>query len=58
MGIPVTPALRVIIGGSPPEAIDSTLRHLEQRFGSIEDYLRSGGMSDAELELLAAVLVD
>ncbi|WGD36899.1 tyrosine-protein phosphatase [Lysinibacter sp. HNR] len=56
-GIPVTPNLLKILGGSPPEAMESTLLHVEKRFGSVESYLRSAGMSDADLERLVSVLV-
>jgi protein-tyrosine phosphatase len=46
------------IAQTPAEAIVGVFEELERRYGSIEDYLRSGGLSDEDLALARARLRD
>lgn len=55
MGIPVTPALRELATGSPAAAIEAALAWIDTQGGSAA-YLRSGGLTDAELAALRARL--
>jgi hypothetical protein len=43
---------------SPAAAIVGVLTALEERYGSVADYLRSAGVTDAELEFARARLRD
>jgi protein-tyrosine phosphatase len=43
---------------SPPEAIVGVFAELERRYGSVEDYLHTAGVSDEELELARKRLRD
>ena len=40
------------ISATPAEAMVSVLEELGQRYGSVESYLRAGGVGDEELELV------
>lgn len=51
-GVPDSPALRTLMGGSPPEALDSVLDLVEREHGSANDFLRVAGVSTSELETL------
>lgn len=55
MGVPLTPALRALIAGSPASAIEGALAWIDARGGAAE-YLRSGGLGDDELAGLTARL--
>lgn len=55
-GIEVTPALAELIGGSPPEAIESALAWMDATHGGSAAYLRSGGLTDDELAALRSRL--
>ena len=44
------------IAQTPPEAITGAFEELERRYGSIEGYLRSAGVSERDLELVRARL--
>ena len=46
------------IAQTPAEAIVGVFEELERRYGSIEDYLRSGGLSDEDLARLRTRLRD
>lgn len=57
-GIPVTPALRTLICGTPPEAIQQALKWIDDTHGSTADYLASGGFTSDELAQLRARLTE
>jgi protein-tyrosine phosphatase len=57
-GLDITPELHTLLVQSPSEALDSALARLEQRFGSVGDYLRAHGLSDAERDALADMLLE
>jgi protein-tyrosine phosphatase len=57
-GVEVTPDLRVILGGSPREALETTIDHIDQRAGSVRAYLLGAGLSEVELAKLRSVLVE
>ena len=44
------------IAATPAEAIAGTLAELRRRYGSVEEYLRGGGVSDVDLERVRARL--
>jgi protein-tyrosine phosphatase len=46
------------IAVTPPEAMTEVLQELERRYGSIEGYLRAGGLSDEDLAAVRARLRD
>lgn len=48
-GIPVTPPLRALVTGTPPEAIEQALGWVDDQHGGAAEYLRSGGLTEAEL---------
>ena len=56
-GIADTPQLRVLLGGSPPEALGQMIDLVEKQHGSIRNYLLSAGLTVEELALLHARLV-
>lgn len=51
MGAPLTPEIRELVTGTPPSAIAQALSWLDERGGAAA-YLRSGGLTDAELDAL------
>jgi len=51
MGVPLTPKLRTLATGTPPAAIEQALAWTDAAGGAAE-YLRSGGLTDAELTAL------
>lgn len=57
-GVEVTPDLRVILGGSPREALETTIDRIEERAGSVRAYLLDAGMGEVELAKLRSVLVE
>ncbi|GAA1765243.1 tyrosine-protein phosphatase [Agromyces humatus] len=57
-GVPDTPELRVLMGGSPREAIEGMLDTVERAHGSTREYLLAAGLSLAELGALEALLID
>lgn len=57
-GVEVTPDLRVILGGSPREAMETTIDRIEARDGSVRDYLLGAGLDEVELAKLRSVLVE
>lgn len=56
-GTPLTPRLRELVTATPAAAIESALGWVEDRHGSSSDYLRSGGLTDAELGALRSRLI-
>ena len=56
-GVEVTPDLRVILGGSPREALETTIDSIEERYGSVREYLLAG-LDELELAKLRSVLVE
>ncbi|MGO4536114.1 tyrosine-protein phosphatase [Leifsonia sp. 2MCAF36] len=57
-GVEVTPDLRIILGGSPPEALATTIDRVEQRYGSVRQYLLGAGLDEFELAKLRSVLIE
>ncbi len=57
-GVEVTPDLRIILGGSPPEALEESLDLLDREFGGVREYLLEAGLSEVELAKLRSVLVE
>ncbi|SFS15321.1 protein-tyrosine phosphatase [Microbacterium sp. cf046] len=56
MGVPLTPAIDALLTSTPAEAIEQALAWVDQEHGGSAAYLRSGGLSDAELTSLRARL--
>lgn len=48
-GMPVTPHLRTLATGTPPEAIQQALEWVDTTFGDSASYLLSGGLTGEEL---------
>ncbi|MFF9562954.1 tyrosine-protein phosphatase [Leifsonia sp. NPDC014704] len=57
-GVEVTPDLRIILGGSPREALETTIDRIEERAGSVRQYLLDAGLDELELAKLRSVLVE
>lgn len=55
-GLPITPALRTLATGTPPEAIERALAWTDAEHGGAAGYLVSGGLTDAELARLRSRL--
>ena len=55
MGAPLTPEVRELVTGTPPAAMAQAFAWIDERGGSA-DYLRSGGLTEAELDGLRARL--
>ena len=55
LGVPMTPALLELVGGSPAPAIEQALSWVDERGGSAA-YLASGGLGDDDLAALRARL--
>lgn len=58
LGLPLTPALRTLTTGTPPDAMRAALAWLDGAHGDAAAYLRSGGLTDAELQALRTRLRD
>lgn len=56
-GVPDTPALRTLMGGSPREAIEGVLDTVERAHGSTRAYLLASGLELGELAALETLLV-
>lgn len=56
-GVPDTPELRALMGGSPREAIESAIELVERDHGSVRDYLLASGLTLDELATLENRLV-
>lgn len=57
-GVPDSPELRVLMGGSPPEAIEGVLETIERDHGSTREYLVESGLGLHELAALESRLID
>jgi protein-tyrosine phosphatase len=55
-GVELTPALRALVTGTPPDAIEQALTWVDDRDGDSAGYLRSAGLTADELSLLRARL--
>lgn len=42
-GVDETPELRMLLGGSPPEVLEGVLDLIDERHGSVRQYLLAGG---------------
>ncbi|GAA1512175.1 protein-tyrosine phosphatase [Agromyces terreus] len=56
-GVPDTPALRTLMGGSPREAIEGVIESVERANGSAREYLLANGLTLAELSALEGLLI-
>ncbi|MEJ3405045.1 tyrosine-protein phosphatase [Rathayibacter sp. YIM 133350] len=57
-GVPDSPQLRVLMGGSPAEALESAIDVVEREHGSVRQFLLASGLSLAELAALEDALVE
>ncbi|MET0433282.1 MAG: tyrosine-protein phosphatase [Cellulomonas sp.] len=57
-GVPDSPELRVLMGGSPREAIEGVLETIERDHGSTREYLLAAGLSLHDLAALERLLID
>jgi protein-tyrosine phosphatase len=57
-GVEVTPDIRVIMGGSPPEALEGVLDLIDRERGGLHQYLLDAGLDELELAKLRSVLVE
>lgn len=57
-GVPDTPELRTLMGGSPRDAIEGVIEIIERDHGSVREYLLAFGLSLAELGSLENLLID
>ena len=53
-----SPELRILMGGSPADALDAVLDEIERDHGSVRQYLLRSGLTLHDLELLEGALVD
>ncbi|MGI9823938.1 tyrosine-protein phosphatase [Agromyces sp. Marseille-Q5079] len=56
-GVPDTPALRTLMGGSPRDAIEGVIETIERAHGSTREYLLASGLTLADLAALETLLV-
>lgn len=56
--VEITPSLRILLGGSPPEALDGAIGRIEKEHGSVRQYLLDSGLSELDLASLRAVLIE
>ena len=56
-GMPLTPALRALVTGTPPEAMEQALAWVDAQHGGSAGYLETGGLEPAELDGLRARLI-
>lgn len=57
-GVPDSPELRMLMGGSPREAIDSVIELVEREHGTARDFLLASGLTLEELAALEELLVE
>lgn len=57
-GVPDSPGLRTLMGGSPRDAIEGAIEIVERDHGSVREYLLASGLSLADLAALETLLVD
>ena len=56
--VEITPSLRILLGGSPPDALRSAIDLIEKKHGSVRQYLLDAGLSELDLASLRSVLVE
>ena len=56
-GVPISPALFEMIGGSPDRAMSRVLSALDKQYGTVAGYLRAHGLLEESLEALHEKLV-
>lgn len=56
-GVPISPRLFEVIGGSPDHAMSNLLAWLDHTYGSVEGYLEAHGMAKESVEMLRDKLV-
>ena len=56
-GVPDTPELRVLMGGSPREALEGAIDTVEREHGSTREYLLAAGLELHELAALERLLI-
>lgn len=56
-GFVINENLRRVLVQSPVDALDNTLAHIDERYGSVVDYLRMHGLTDLEIDDLAQALL-
>ncbi|WP_426520477.1 tyrosine-protein phosphatase [Diaminobutyricibacter sp. McL0618] len=56
--VEITPSLRILLGGSPPDALRSAIDLIEKKDGSVRQYLLDAGLSELDLASLRSVLVE
>ncbi len=56
-GVPISPRLFEVLGGSPDHAMSNVLRRIDKEFGSVEKYLLEHGVQPIWLALLRQKLV-
>jgi protein-tyrosine phosphatase len=56
-GVPISPRLFELIGGSPDHAMSNLLTWLDHEYGSVEGYLEAHGMPAESVEMLRRKLV-
>jgi len=56
-GVPDTPELRSLMGGSPREAIEGVLDTIERAHGSVREYLLASGLHLGDLAALERLLI-
>jgi len=57
-GVPDSPELRTLMGGSPREAIEGALDTVERAHGSVREYLLASGLRIEDLADLERLLID
>ena len=57
-GVPDSPSLRTLMGGSPREAIEGVIDLVERRHGSVREYLLASGLELGALAALETLLVE
>ncbi len=57
-GVPDSPELRVLMGGSPREAIEGVIETIERDHGSTREYLLVAGLALHDLAALERLLID
>lgn len=58
MGVPRSPTLDELVAATPPAAIEEALAWVDREHGGSAAYLRSGGLTEAELDALRRRLAD
>lgn len=56
LGVPITPQLRTLVTGTPPDAIEQALGFIDRTHGGSASYLASAGLDPADLARLRSRL--